>query len=316
MIRLLLGFVIFAVWVVFARNYYVCEIKKECEPPLMDVDSSFLKNLPQTLDLTAGEYVILDNYPQFYFDYASHAYTYVDDSEHFLSLTAAFLKENSTENLTLVITGYYLESEQKLIKDGKLYNDLGIARAQTIVDKLIEEYNIPKANLKAMSSLASSNPITNPLAFNIEGYIPPLVIAETTEDTAFLEQIKKSVIDITYTDRSARFDYNSGAFNPHGSFDVYLDSLKSYFIMNPSDYLVVIGHTDSRGGEDYNYKLGMERAASVKKYLQKGGLEATIKIESKGEKSLLVQDQNSDKSYDVEAMAKNRRVNIIVKKTN
>lgn len=316
MIRFLLGLGIFLVWAVFARNYYICEIKGECGPPLVDIDSSFLENIPQTLDLTAGTYVILDNYPQFYFDYASHAYTYIDGNEKFLSLVATFLQQHPGDSISLLITGHYLESEGTVIKKSPLYNDLGMARAHTIIDKLIHEYKVPKNRIKARSVLASSNPIKELLSFDIEGYIPPVEIAETEEDTALLEQIKTSVKDITYTDKSATFEYNSGTFQPSRSFDVYVDSLKQYFGRIPTDYLVIIGHTDSKGNDAYNQRLGLKRAQSVKAYLEEHGVEVVIKTQSKGEKSPLVDDKNADGSYNIEAMAKNRRVNIIIKSTN
>lgn len=316
MLRFLLGLGIFVVWAVFARNYYICEIKGECGVPLTDVDSSFLENIPQTLDLTAGTHVILDNYPQFYFDHASHAYTYVDGNEKFLSLVATFLKEHPEDSISLHITGFYLKSEEKAIADSKLYNDLGLARAHTIIDKLIHEYRVPKHRIEAKSQLASSNPIVESLLFDIAGYIPPVEIAETDEDTALLEQIKTSVKDITYTDKSAKFEYNSGTFNPSRSFDVYVDSLVHYFERNPNDYIVIIGHTDSKGNAAYNERLGLKRAKSVKAYLKKHDIDVVIKTQSKGKTSPLVVDKNPDGSYNIEAMAKNRRVNIIIKSTN
>lgn len=316
MIRFLIGFAIFMVWAVFARNYYICEIKGECGPPLEDVDSTFLDNMPKTLDLMAGDHVLLNDYPQFYFDHASHAYTYVDGNDDFLNEAATFLAEHPGDTIYMVITGFYLQSEQRAIVDSKLYNDLGLARAQTIIDRLIHEYNIPKHRLKANSRLASTDPVAEPLQFEVKGYVPPLQIAENAEDTALLEQIKTSIKDITYTDKSAKFEYNSGAFQPHHSFDVYIDSLKSYFEQNPKDYIVVIGHTDSKGNDAYNQRLGMKRAKSVKSYLTSHGVTVTIKTESKGRKSLMVEDQKSDGSWDTEAMAKNRRVNIIIKTTD
>jgi len=316
MIRFLLGFVIFLVWAVFARNYYICEIKGECGPPLVDVDSSFLENIPKNLDLRAGDYAILDDYPQFYFDHASHAYVNIEGNDEFLSLVATFLEEHPGDTISMTITGYYLQSEEKAIENSNLYNDLGMARAQTIIDKIVNEYNVPKYRIKAKSKPASGDPIPEPLTFNIEGYIPPIAIAENKEDTALLEQIKKSIQDITYTDKSAKFEYNSGAFHPHHSFDVYIDSLESYLERNPDDYLVVIGHTDSKGNDAYNNRLGLKRAKSVKTYLKEHGIEATIKTESEGRRNLFVEDKNEDGSYNIEAMAKNRRVNIIIKTTN
>lgn len=316
MIRFFIGLSVFVVWAVFARNYYICEIKGECGPPLTNIDSTFLANIPETLDLTAGEHVLLNDYPQFYFDYASHDYTYIDGNEKFLSYVVSFLNEHPADSITLEITGFYLKSEEDAIKDSKLYNDLGMARAQTIIDKLVQEYKLPKDRIKAKSQLASSNPVVEYLTFNVDGYIPPMAVAQTKEDTAFLEQIKTSVKDITYTDKSAKFEYNSGAFNPSASFEVYIDSLKQYFGRNPSDYLVIIGHTDSKGNEAYNEKLGLRRAQSVKKYFEEKNLETTIKVKSEGEKKPAVADTNADGSYNIDAMAKNRRVNIIIKSTN
>lgn len=316
MIRFLIGLAIFLVWAVFARNYYICEIKGECEPPQMDVDSSFLENLPRTLDLTAGEHLILEDYPQFYFDYASHAYTYVDGNEEFLQEIATFLEEHPADSITLTITGFYLEDEQTAIEDSKFYNDLGLARVQAIIDKLVNEYNIAPNRLIPRSRLATENPVTIPLMFNVNGYSPPMEIAATEEDTALLEQIKKSVKDITYTDKSAKFEYNSGAFQPNPSFNIYIDSLNAYFERNPNDYIVVIGHTDSKGNAKYNQKLGLKRAKSVKAYLEANNVTVPIKTESKGKTDLFVEDRNPDGSYDLDAMAKNRRVNIIIKTTN
>lgn len=316
MIRFLLGLAIFVVWAVFARNYYICEIKGECGPPLTDMDSTFLANLPKNLDLTAGEHIILDDYPQFYFDYASHAYTYVEGNDEFLSEVATFLAEHPGDTISMTVTGFYLQSEQEAIANSNLYNDLGMARAQTIIDKLIQEYNVPKYRIKARSELASENPVRNPLTFDVNGYVPPLAVAATEEDTALLEQIKTSVKDITYTDKSAKFEYNSGAFHPNPSFDIYVDSLKQYFERNPEDYMVIIGHTDSKGNAAYNKRLGMKRAKSVKSYLKDKGVSILIKTKSEGKENLLVEDRNPDGSYNIDAMSKNRRVNIIIKTTN
>lgn len=312
MIRFVIGLLIFVVWTGLTRRYYVCTIKGECKPPVTDVDSSFLDSLPRTLDLTAGTEVILNDYPQFYFDYASHAYTYVDGNEKFLGLVATFLKKYPDPNIRLQVTGYQNQAEVEVVANSNLYNNLGLARAQTIIDKLIKEYNVPATRLIARAALTNQNPITTPLSFEILGY-DSSSLAATAVDTALLEQIKVSVKDITYDSKGAKFDYNSGEFEASGSFDVYVDSLRQYFIRNPKDYLLIIGHTDSKGGEEYNQKLGLRRARSVKAYLKARNIEVPIKIQSKGEKDPLIIDYDEQGRYDTEAMAKNRRVNILVR---
>ncbi|MGH1335843.1 MAG: OmpA family protein [Aureispira sp.] len=315
MIRFLIGLLVFVVWTGLARRYYVCTIKGECEPPAPEVDSSFLDNLPRTLDLTAGTEVLLNDYPQFYFDYASHAYTYVDGNEKFLGLVATFLREHPDPTIRLEVTGYHTQEEIDAVANSNLYNNLGLARAQTIIDKLIEEYNVPASRLSARSALTDHNPVTTPLSFEILGYIVGADIA-TAADTALLEQIKVSVKDITYDSKGAKFDYNSGEFKPSGSFDVYVDSLQQYFVRNPEDFLLIIGHTDSKGGDNYNQQLGLRRARSVKAYLQARNIDIPIKTQSKGEQDPLVMDHDEEGRYDTEAMAKNRRVNILVREAN
>lgn len=44
----------------------------------------------------------------------------------------------------------------------------------------------------------------------------------------------------------------------------------------------LIGHADKIGSDAYNQKLGLARAETVKKYLEKQGVEADIQVSSKG----------------------------------
>lgn len=311
MIRVIIAGIVFMLWAVWARNYYVCEILGECQPPQTDIDSSYLDNIPNTLELTAGEYVILENYPEFYFDYGSHGYTYIDGSEKFLAKLAAFMDENPTAKL--IVTGYYTQEEKEVVEKSHFYNDLGKARAYTIINKLIEEYNIPKYRLKGVSKLAMTDVIAAPLDFEIIGYQPPQVAVMNEADTLFLEQVQQSILDITYNDKNAKFEYNSKKFQPSPSFDVYLDSLQAYFEANPEAYILIIGHTDSKGTTTYNQKLGKGRAESVKAYIQEAGIAVPIKTDSKGESDPIAKDVNADGSYNPDAMAQNRRVNILIK---
>jgi len=313
MLRFLLGFGIFMLWLVWARNYYVCQVLGQCGPKQSHVDSTLLQNIPHTLKLMTGDYAILEGYPQFYFDFGSHAYTYVDGNEKFLSKVASFMNEHP--KTTLLVRGYYLDKEKTVIDNSHYYSDLGLARAYTIINKLVEEYQIPKGRIKAISELAIADPIVEPLQFDIYGYRPPQQ-EMNKEDTVFLQQIKTSIKNITYDDKLAKFEYNSEVFKPSPSFGVYVDSLITYFQQNEKDYLLIIGHTDSKGNEAYNQKLGLKRANAVKNYLSRSGLTATIKTTSKGESEPKETDRDDNGRYKPEAMAKNRRVNILIKSRN
>jgi OmpA-OmpF porin, OOP family len=63
-----------------------------------------------------------------------------------------------------------------------------------------------------------------------------------------------------------QFSFDSAEILP--SARAQLDALAEGVRMLPKDRLVAIeGHTDALGGEDYNARLSMRRAQSVKRYL-------------------------------------------------
>jgi outer membrane protein OmpA-like peptidoglycan-associated protein len=65
-----------------------------------------------------------------------------------------------------------------------------------------------------------------------------------------------------------------------------LTALRKRLAAEPGATVVCTGNTDTVGNEQYNYKLGMERAAAVRDFLveEKGVDAKRIKIDSKGEK--------------------------------
>jgi len=72
--------------------------------------------------------------------------------------------------------------------------------------------------------------------------------------------------------------------------------------------VTVIGHTDSSGSRRNNYRLGLERARSVRELLLKAGLEpALIEVESHGEADPL------RKTPDNTREPRNRRVEITIR---
>ncbi|HZR34691.1 MAG TPA: OmpA family protein [Nevskia sp.] len=76
----------------------------------------------------------------------------------------------------------------------------------------------------------------------------------------------------------------------------------------PAAEVVVIGHTDTQGSDEYNDKLSLERARAVKQQLVALGFDAAhISVEGRGKRELLV--HTADNVPD----AHNRRAEILVR---
>jgi peptidoglycan-associated lipoprotein len=87
-----------------------------------------------------------------------------------------------------------------------------------------------------------------------------------------------------------------------------LKTAKEYLDKNPTYRLILEGHCDWRGTAEYNLSLGDRRASAVKKYLLSLGI-ATDKLETLSKGSL-----EAAKNGDDAAMAKDRRVDLVVSK--
>ena len=96
------------------------------------------------------------------------------------------------------------------------------------------------------------------------------------------------------------FDYDSSALRTG---DVQLvEVVAAHMLQNPTHLLLVEGHCDERGTEEYNLSLGERRALAVVDELIRFGLSGDrMHTESYGEKVPL------DESDKAEARAKNRR---------
>jgi len=101
------------------------------------------------------------------------------------------------------------------------------------------------------------------------------------------------------------FEFNKDVIKPTSY--SYLDELADVMVQEPTWKLQIIGHTDSKGSEEYNLDLSTRRANSVKKYLiSKGVKEESITSEGKGETKPI--DTNDTE----QGREKNRRVEFVV----
>jgi outer membrane protein OmpA-like peptidoglycan-associated protein len=104
------------------------------------------------------------------------------------------------------------------------------------------------------------------------------------------------------------FAYDKSEFITGSDVLKFYDASISYMFHNPDAGLQIIGHTDSKGSDEYNQALGFRRARSVQDYFECKGIPVgKLKIESKGEKEP-AENNTSD-----EGRAKNRRVSVTIK---
>jgi outer membrane protein OmpA-like peptidoglycan-associated protein len=83
----------------------------------------------------------------------------------------------------------------------------------------------------------------------------------------------------------------------------------------PKAKVVIDGHTDSKGSESYNAKLSDRRAASVKTWFGKHGVNISgMQTHGWGAKKPVAPNTHADGSDDPDGRQKNRRVEITIKK--
>jgi outer membrane protein OmpA-like peptidoglycan-associated protein len=97
------------------------------------------------------------------------------------------------------------------------------------------------------------------------------------------------------------------------SFELKQESLSSlrrlhrFLQDNPKVSILITGHTDNLGSDDYNLKLSLQRAQSVQTYLLTEGTKSDrIKVVGKGFREPMVPNNNPANQ------AKNRRITVSV----
>jgi len=105
------------------------------------------------------------------------------------------------------------------------------------------------------------------------------------------------------------FEFDKSIFKTDPQTDSRIAEFKSWLEKYPMSMLTVTGNTDFIGTNDYNMKLGLERAKVVQKYFKEKGIsENRIIIGSNGEEKPIADHITSA------GRAKNRRTEISIKK--
>ena len=101
------------------------------------------------------------------------------------------------------------------------------------------------------------------------------------------------------------FDFDKATLTPVGE-DAVRDLIRAVGEQQPPK-IVVIGHTDPRGGEEHNAKLSRDRAEAVASFMRGNGVATPIEISGVGaSEPLHIEDSNGLTSDDIYAL--NRRV--------
>ncbi|MEM8524012.1 MAG: OmpA family protein [Bacteroidota bacterium] len=284
--RAFLVFLLFIAFALFARWYYVCQVKGMCAE----------QTRPMTMQLLdENGQAVIDGYEQFAFDTMLVSPDMTDNNRLFLDSVAAYLENRADRNLT--ITGLYRPSESK--KTSGIFENLGVARADRIRSMLVRR-GIEEERITLDYEQSSDEDLTIPLFFD-------LFIPETPSEfdrTAFTFE------NMTFSD--ANFEYKSAEFNPGEQLKSYADSVKIFLELYPDRSLTIIGHTDSIGSDAYNDTLGMRRAENALIYFKDLGVTAEMKTATQGKRRPVAPNSKANGTDNPEGRQKNRRVNFVI----
>lgn len=289
-----IGFLVFLLFAIPARWYFVCELRHQCgEAPVQGPSRA------RTLQLKDGDQVVLQGYEQFSFPLNGLQPDMTPNNQEFLAKVAAYLQANPDKKITL--TGRYLESEKKA--NSGIYENLGIARAAE-VEAMLEKLGVDGKRFTIDYQLSSGTSLDEPISFNL--YTPK---PEDYDKPAF------KFTDNTFSD--ANFAFGSDEFKPGEQCILYADSVKNFLAANPAMMLTIIGHTDSIGTSKANYTLGLHRAMNAAQYFRELGVKSNIITSSKGEEQPVAPNSSTGGKDNPDGRQKNRRVNFkIEEKTN
>jgi peptidoglycan-associated lipoprotein len=104
--------------------------------------------------------------------------------------------------------------------------------------------------------------------------------------------------------RLVYFDFDSNTIKPE--YQNIVDGQARFLRANPGRHIFLEGHTDERGGREYNLALGQRRAEAVKQALKLLGVQ-----DSQMEAVSFGKEKPADPGHDEGAWSKNRRVEIV-----
>ena len=225
--------------------------------------------------------------------------------------------------ITLIILGG-CKSKSKEESSGKAKVQVQEKGESIIQQSAGEEEEVvipPEAHQKAIEAVKALGPERGAKRIDyhmarIEGIVKGLVIKSKEIQSALKDlgaKVSETEVQINLPG-DILFDFDKWDIRPDAeeTLKKVADIIKAY----KSPEVIVAGHTDSIGSEEYNLELSQKRADAVKDWLvEKGGINPDIiKTIGYGESKPIAPNTNPDGSDNPEGRQKNRRVEVIIKK--
>ena len=174
----------------------------------------------------------------------------------------------------LEVVGHYYASERT--PDG--YENMGFLRAERIVEMVAAQSDIPTDKMRTSARLlpGSVPEASQRFSAGVLAFGPP-----SASDTGAGE-----IIELDRDNIEILFPYNEATESLDGATENYLRKLAQR-LQATNEEVTVVGHTDIRGTNAYNQRLGQRRADFVKrKLIDYGAPAGQIKTSSRGESQL------------------------------
>lgn len=109
------------------------------------------------------------------------------------------------------------------------------------------------------------------------------------------------------------FDFGKATLKPQANTE--LDKVAEIIRTKGKGVISITGYTDNIGSNEANQELSLQRAESVKQYFVSQNLAFDYQIEGLGETHPIAPNEKADGSDNPEGRQKNRRVEIVINKT-
>jgi peptidoglycan-associated lipoprotein len=173
---------------------------------------------------------------------------------------------------------------------------LGLALILAACGSKVPLNEVPVTDLKAtapQAQLGASAPQAAASTGAGERAITPVALDDAAANKAGPQGVAKVIY----------FDYDSFTIKPE--FQGTVEAHAKFLVANRARKMVIDGHTDERGGREYNLALGQKRSEAVRRaLLLLGATDAQMEAVSFGE------EKPSTTGVSEEAWAKNRRAEI------